>query len=300
MKLVPPTISAIGRAIRLKLMTAPIAITSTNSRDEELHQRGGRQHALGAVGLPDDLLVFGDVAVDDLGALQSLVTLPSTWPSSWTALRQEASMALRRRWRSLVAARYSSGAICALAIDSLIDPAPRRPWVALGVDLGDRLDRLDPAGRGERHRLALVVILLELGRLLGEAAVQRRAFGQVAPDARIDALELALDDALLGLAAGRQQDLAIARGELLLGQTQRVRGETHGVMEGARERDRPMRREPGEIHGHREQDEPQQPGGGRASVQNSDMTGPLRCRGGNSRQDRCGWPSFGSKQYQKR
>ena len=57
--------------------------------------------------------------------------------------------------------------------------------------------------------------------------MQRRAFRQVAPDARVDPLELALDDALLGLAAGRQQDLAIARGELLLGQTERVGGKTH-------------------------------------------------------------------------
>jgi hypothetical protein len=130
--------------------------------------------------------------------------------------------------------------------------------------MGSPLASISATALTDRDRLALVVVLLEPGRLLGEAAIQRRALPQVAADARIDALELALDDAFLGLATGGQQNLAIARGELLFGQTQRVRGETHGVMDGARERqDRPVRRKPGEIHGHREDDEPQQPGGGR-------------------------------------
>jgi hypothetical protein len=44
-------------------------------------------------------------------------------------------------------------------------------------------------------------------------------------------------------APGGEQDLAIARGKLLLGEAQRMRGETQGVMDGAGERqDRPMRR----------------------------------------------------------
>jgi hypothetical protein len=123
------------------------------------------------------------------------------------------------------------------------------------------------------------VILLEPDRVLGEAAMEGGAFRQVAADARIDALELALDDALLGLAPGGEQDLAIARGKLLLGEAQRMRGETQGVMDGAGERqDRPMRREPGEVHGHRQYDEPQQPGGGRFQHEQRHGQASLRCR----------------------
>ena len=48
--------------------------------------------------------------------------------------------------------------------------------VARRLDLGDRLDRLDPAGRRRRHLLGLLVVLLERGRLLGEPAMQGRAF----------------------------------------------------------------------------------------------------------------------------
>ena len=125
MKLVPPTISAIGRAIRLKLMTAPpIAITSTNSEtknctsEEDDSMRSARSVCL-------MISSYSAIWRSTIWVrCRSLVTLPSTWPSSWTALRQEASMALRRRWRSLVAARCSSRArSCALAIDSLIDPS---------------------------------------------------------------------------------------------------------------------------------------------------------------------------------
>jgi hypothetical protein len=102
------------------------------------------------------------------------------------------------------------------------------------------------------------VILLEPGRLLVEAAVERGAFGKIPADARVDPLELALDDSFLGLATGRQQDLAIARGQSLLGEPQRLRGQTHRVIEGAGKRqDRPMRRSPGEIHRHRHDHEPQ-------------------------------------------
>ena len=249
-------------------------------RDEELHQRRRRQHALGAVGLPDDLLVFGDVAVDDLGALQQPGHLAVDLAEQLDRLAPggehglEAQMAVLGRGAILF-----PGALLRLGHRFVDRPQHLGDHgVALGVDLGDRLDRLDPAGRGERHRLALIVVLLELGRLLGEAAMQRRAFRQVAPDARVDALELALDDALLGLAAGREQDLAIACGELLLGQPQRVGGKSHGVMDGAGKRkDRPMRRKPGEIHGHREQDEPQQPGGGRAQYEHGHDRASLRC-----------------------
>ena len=130
--------------------------------------------------------------------------------------------------------------------------------------------------------------------------MQRRAFGQIAPDARVDALELALDDALLGLAAGREQDLAIACGELLLGQPQRVGGKTRGVMDGAGKRkDRPVRREPGEIHGHREQDEPQQPGGGRAQYEQGHDGFASLLRNANRDKSDCGSGSVQQKEYQK-
>jgi hypothetical protein len=54
------------------------------------------------------------------------------------------------------------------------------------------------------------MVLLDAGHLLGQAPVEGRAFRDVAPHRAVDPLELALDDALLGLAAGGQQDLAVA------------------------------------------------------------------------------------------
>ena len=236
-------------------------------RDEELHERGRRQHALGAVGLAQDVFILGDVPVDDLGALDQTRHL---------ALDQgeqlDRAPPVRHHPLEVLVARpgrgpeVGAGLILGLdqrVVHRLEDLADHR--VALRrVDLGDRLDRVDPAGRRRRHLLGRLVVLLEVSCLFGQPAIEGRAFGEVPAHGGVDPLELALDDPLLGLAPRGQQNLAVAGLQPLFGEQHGTCGQAHGPVQGAGQRqDRPVRRQPGEIHGHRQDQKPEQPGGRR-------------------------------------
>jgi hypothetical protein len=129
--------------------------------------------------------------------------------------------------------------------------------IAVEGDVGDRLHGVDPARRGRRHLGALGVVLLDLGDLLAQAPLQRRALGEVPVDRGVDALELALDDALRRLAPGRQQDFPVAGAQAFLGPHHRARHEpeTPAQHPGQR-RDHPVGRLPGEVERGGEQQEP--------------------------------------------
>src|SRR5206468_3398275 len=82
--------------------------------------------------------------------------------------------------------------------------------VAVGLDLCDGCDGLDPFGRRWRHLPAFLVVLLDARDLLQQLALQRRIAFQVARDERADALELALDVLAHLLAPVRKQDRLVA------------------------------------------------------------------------------------------
>ncbi len=108
------------------------------------------------------------------------------------------------------------------------------------------------------------MVLLEVRRLFGQPAVKGRAFGEIAAHGGVDPLELALDDPLLGLAPRGQQDLAVAGLQPLFGEQHGTCGQAERPVQRAGQRqDRPVRRQPGEIHGDRQDQEPKQPGGRR-------------------------------------
>jgi hypothetical protein len=84
------------------------------------------------------------------------------------------------------------------------------------VDLGDSLDRLHPARRIRRHIHGLLVIVFDTLDRFVERTVQGRVIAEVLSYRVIDAVELALDDAFLGLTSGGEQYVTIPRSEILL------------------------------------------------------------------------------------
>ena len=93
------------------------------------------------------------------------------------------------------------------------------------VELCDRFDSFHPARRIRRDFCSLLVILVDAGDGFGQRALQCRVAREVLVDAGADAVELALDDALFRLAAGREQHLAVARAQTLLASGHGLHGE---------------------------------------------------------------------------
>src|SRR5688572_31121163 len=100
------------------------------------------------------------------------------------------------------------------------------------------------------------MILLDPRDRIAERPLQTRITREVAMHTVADAHELALDDALLGFAAGREQDLMIALHELLLGRRDRLHGEIQDVVQRLTDRQQHVVRRPaGEVeNGHTEDD----------------------------------------------
>ena len=97
--------------------------------------------------------------------------------------------------------------------DGLVNVGEHVAAAVLRFELGDRLDGANPARRVRRHFHGVLVILLDASDGLAQAAMQVRVVREVLANRLADARELALDDALLGFAARREQHFAVALGE---------------------------------------------------------------------------------------
>ena len=103
------------------------------------------------------------------------------------------------------------------------------PPPSFDIELGDRLDGAHPARRIRRDFHGVLVVFLDLPDGLAQAAMQVRVVSEVLAHRVADALELALDDALLRFAARREQHFAVALREPRLRMRQRVRGDSQAV-----------------------------------------------------------------------
>ena len=136
--------------------------------------------------------------------------------------------------------------------------------VAVGLDLGELLDRLDPLGRRRRHLAAALVVFLDVRDLVHQLALDCRIPLQIALHERGDALELALDAELELAAAVREQDLAIARLQAGRRSREPVRAEPQRVRQRTRQpADEVLHRRARGIqkgHGDHQQNEQRQEG----------------------------------------
>ena len=219
----------------------------------------GRQRALCLVGLFQDPLILRHVPVDDLRFLQQLRDVLVAHPQRGFQLAhirhhvfQELVPHLGRF--AVLVGRDRMG-LDQRAVDDLENLGHHR--IALGIDVGDRLDRIHPArGRG-RHVDALLVVFLDIGDALADAPVQGRRIGEVAADRALDTLEFALDDTFLLLAPMRQQHLAITQREVLFSAENRFRPDPQTAVESAGQgQNRLMRRLPGYVKQRRQDYDP--------------------------------------------
>jgi hypothetical protein len=209
------------------LTSAPPTAISSTSAEIANWERGHRQLVLHLVGLLADLLVFLHLRVDfRRGVLQPgqlLVDLPESTVER-TPERHEAVQDLVAR---LVGAAVLAERLGVYALDRALDllEQPLDHLVAVGLDLGDRGDRLDPLGRRRRHLAAFLIVLLDAGDLLEELALQRRVAFEIARDHGADALELPLDLLARLLAPVGEQDRLVALPHVLRGGEQPARAE---------------------------------------------------------------------------
>ena len=96
---------------------------------------------------------------------------------------------------------------------------------------------------------------------LGQIAMQRGEIGQILPDRIVDAIKLALDDALFRFLTGSEQHLSIALRQLALGVMHGERcGTEHFLRSSAHRKDELVCRWPREVERRDDEHDPQQCG----------------------------------------
>ena len=103
----------------------------------------------------------------------------------------------------------------------------------LGVHLSNGFDRLDPTRWIRWDIDRFLVIFLDATDGFAQRAMQRRVVGEIFANGIVDAIEFTFDDAFFRLAAGRQQNVAVACLKTAFGSGYRFRSNPKAAVQAA-------------------------------------------------------------------